>query len=100
MVRATVVFDSPWRTSTSRVTSVAPSRQLLHERLELAQVAALVDAVGVHAVLADDRVARVPVAARLGVQPVDVAGLVAHLPDDPALRGVVVVPRVAEQEDR
>ena len=78
---------------------VLGSGQLLDEGLELAQVAALVDAVGVGAVLADDRVAGVPVRARLGVEPVDVAGLVAHLLHHPGLRGVVVVAGVAEQQD-
>ena len=43
------------------------------ELLELAQVADLVDAVAVGRVLRDDRVAGVPVAARLGIEPEDLA---------------------------
>src|SRR3954470_16153836 len=70
--------------------------ELLDEALELPQVSALVDAVAMDAVLGDDRVAGVPVAARLGVQPVDVAGAVAQLFDDPRLGRVVVVAGVAE----
>src|SRR4051794_10782058 len=67
---------------------------------ELAQVATLEDAVAVLAVLGHDRVAGVPVAARLGVEPVDVPTALAHLVDDPGLRRVVVVARVAQEDDR
>ncbi len=86
----------PWHRSAR--TRGRPSGQGLDEALELAQVAALVDAVAVHAVLADDRVAGVPVRLRLGVEPVDVAGPVPDLLDHPGLGGVVVVAGVAEDQ--
>ena len=49
---------------------VPTSGELLDEAFELAQVAALVHTVGVVAVVADDRVAGVPVRLRFGVEPV------------------------------
>src|SRR6478752_5477328 len=58
-------------------------RQDVDELLELAEVAALERAIAVGAVLPHDRVAGVPVAAGLGVQPEDVAGLLLDLLDDP-----------------
>src|ERR671910_225976 len=72
--------------------------QVVHEPLELAEVAALEGAVAEGGVLADDRVARVPVAAGLGVEPVDVAGAVLHLLYHPRLGGVGVVAGVAQQQ--
>ena len=51
-------------------------------------------------VFTDDRIAGVPVALWLGVEPVHGSGLLVHRLDDPALRGVVVVPGVAENHDR
>src|SRR5206468_9150824 len=71
-----------------------------HEPLELTQVATLVHAVAVDAEFGDDRVARVPVATRLRIQPVQVAGTLLELLEDPVLRRVVVVAGVAEQDDR
>ena len=69
------------------------------ELLELAQGPALDHLVAVVGVLAHDGVARVPVGAGLGIEPVDVAGPGLHLLDHPGLRGVVVVPGVAQQQD-
>src|SRR5947209_8087752 len=74
--------------------------ELLDEALELPQVAALVDAVAMDAVLGDDGVAGVPVAPWLGVQPIDVAGPVAQLFHDPRLGRVVVVAGVAQEDHR
>src|SRR6478752_6797474 len=80
--RADIGGDSSGR-SLRRPGNRRRSLQLLDERFQLAQVAALVHAVGVRAVVPDDRVTGVPVALRLGVQPVDVASLGAHLLDHP-----------------
>src|SRR5216683_4724816 len=74
------------------------SSQVLYEALELLEVAALEGAVAEGGVLRDDRVARVPVGAGLGVEPVHVAGAGAQLLDHPRLRGVVVVAGVAQQQ--
>src|SRR6478752_5267504 len=74
-------------------------RQDVDELLELAEVAALERAVAVGAVLPHDRIAGVPVGLRLGVQPVQVTGALLDLLEHPALRGVVVVPLVAEDHD-
>src|ERR687897_283082 len=73
--------------------------QVVHESLELAEVAALEGAVAERGVLADDRVARVPVAAGLGVEPVDVAGAGLPLPHHPPLGGGGVVWGVAPNQD-
>ena len=72
----------------------APTRsgQIVDERFELAEVPHLEGAVAVLGVFTDDRIAGVPVALWLGVEPVHGSGLLVHRLDDPALRGVVVVP--------
>ena len=44
------------------------------------------------AIVTDDRVSGVPVRLRFGVQPVDVAGLLAHLFDDPRLSRRIDIP--------
>src|SRR5690606_14131439 len=76
------------------------SGQQVHEALELAEVAALVHAVAARCVPPDVRVAGVPVALRLGVEEVEVSCPLAELLKLPALRGLVVVPRVGEQDGR
>src|SRR5262249_29806243 len=70
------------------------------ELLELAEGAALVRAGAVDPELGDDRIASVPVATGLGVEPVEMAGALLELLEHPVLRRVVVVARVAEQDDR
>src|SRR5262249_38697017 len=55
------------------------------ELLELAEVAALVDAVAVDPELRDDRVARVPVAPGLGIEPVQMTGSLLELLEHPVL---------------
>src|SRR5438105_3752783 len=86
--------------------TVSSSRRLRNsveqadEVFKLPEIAALIDTVAVGAVLAHDRVAGVPVGARLGVEPIHVARPLVHLVDDPRLGGVVVVPGVAQQQHR
>src|SRR5262245_20682927 len=82
------------RQGAQRPAGAPPSHEVVDEALQLAEVAALEDAVAERRVLADDRVAGVPVAPGLRVQPVDVARPVLHLLDHPRLRRVVVVARV------
>src|SRR4051794_15116127 len=72
---------------------------MLDEPLELLEVPALERAITVDGVFTDDRVAGVPVRLRLRVEPEHMAGPLAHLCDHPRLRGVVVVPGVAEEDD-
>src|SRR5438270_6128664 len=79
--------------------SVGDLAELLHEALELLEVAALVGPVAMGGVLADNGVAGVPVGTGLGVQPVDVPGLLGHLAQHPGLGRVVVVAGVTEQQD-
>src|SRR5207247_3126523 len=78
----------------------AGSADGLYELLQLAQVAALVDAVAVDAVLADDGVAGIPVGPGLGIEPVEVPRLLVQFLQDPGLRRVVVVASVAEEDHR
>src|SRR5947207_1503518 len=58
----------------ARAPTRAPSRfhDRFDEAFQLAEVAALVDAVAVRGIVADDRVAAVPVGGRLRVDPVEV----------------------------
>src|SRR5579872_7548703 len=75
------------------------SDEVLDEALELAEVAALVDAVAELRVVLDDGVAAPPVRAGLGVEPVDAPGPVRDLLQHPALGRVVVGTGVSEHED-
>src|SRR5438067_6607778 len=85
---------SPCRMMTSLVKL---SRQMLDEPFQLLEVAALEGAVAVDGVLGHDRVTGVPIRLRLGVEPEEVARLLAHLLQHPGLGRVVVVAGVAQQ---
>jgi len=61
------------------------SGQVLYERLELAQVPALVGGVAVLGVQLEDRVAAAPIRARLGVEPEHSSGAMVQLADHPCL---------------
>src|SRR5438874_1217662 len=96
-MRRAVSMGERLTTALRRIGALA---ELFDEALELAQVAAFVDAVAVDAVLGDDRVPGVPIRTRLGIEPVDVPGPLPQLLHDPRLGGVVVVPGVAEEDHR